>query len=73
MHLVSISLLFGVFGVRLICIYIVTFLAPTGAHGVTMSVRLSVRHNMLKSSLELSIFIFLQGVPKKLGSLEKYP
>ena len=39
------------------------FLAPTGAQGVTMSVRLSVcpsvRHSMLKTSLEQSIFIFL--------------
>ena len=30
------------------------FLAPTGAQGVTMS-----GHNMLKTSLEQSIFIFL--------------
>ena len=37
----------------------ILFLAPTGAQGVTMCVRPSVRHNMLKSSLELSIFIFL--------------
>ena len=35
------------------------FLAPTGAQGVTMSVRPSVRHNMLRNSLEQSIFIFL--------------
>ena len=35
------------------------FLAPTGAQGVTMCVCLTVRHNMLKTSLEQSIFIFL--------------
>ena len=37
----------------------IQFLAPTGAQGVTLCVRLSVRHNMLKSSLEQLIFIFL--------------